>query len=701
MLNNIKIGTKLYLGFGILIIMLLGIACIGWLGVTQVHDGLKITQTFGQISNDGNQTINNGIRAMTASVLHVYAHDSDASESVQKQINIVLQYLDHIIKQIKNDSFYTDEIHNQWLDKITETTEVVNDFSNIDRQYADLQKIHDEKNIAFQEKYLRTGVVLGEILKVIDAPYKERVMNPLCEGDIPLLYFKRNKIARDCRGALTAFKIAYDAYQLAIGEEAGKTAHTVMWTNYDKFNTTIEAFNSVSFDKELFTQIKQIRQLANEIKTDLLAIAETTTSQNQLVTKKLAKELEFDRKTGELMVMIEKIYSQSKEIGNEKAEWSKIMVFSFSLVTLLIAFLIAWGIARNITPGIKNVTQSMMEIVKTGDLTICVQEKFMKRKDEIGHLAGSFTHLAEQFRNIETLAKNLAEGNWDITVSKRSDRDMMNIHLGKMLDQVNEILCEVESVVTEVAQKTLQLASASDNLSQGATEAAGSIEEITTSINEIGSQTKKNAENTDSANQLARNTNLVAAAGQNMMQKMIVSMQQITVNANEVQRVVKVIDDISFQTNLLALNAAVEAARAGVHGKGFAVVAEEVRNLATRSAKAAAETTLMITNNNTQIQAGAEIASQTAETLVSIVDQAAQVAGLTEKIALANQEQATAVSQVSLGLRQIETITQQNSANAEETAETSNQMSSRTHQLQELMIKFHLREYSNQKVITI
>jgi methyl-accepting chemotaxis protein len=695
MLNNIKIGAKLFLGFGILIVMIFGIACIGWLGVTQVNDGLKITQTFGQISNDGNQTIINGVRAMTASVLHVYAHDSGASENVQKQINTVRQYLEDITKQIESDTFYSEEIHNQWLEKIAETTKVVNDFSEIDRHYAELQKVHDGKNKAFQEKYLQTGVILGEILKVVDAPYKERVVASSYDGDVSLLYFKKNKVARDCRGALTAFKIAYDAYQLAIGEKAGKAAHTTMWTNYGKFDVTIAAFNSIPFDEELATKIQQIRQLADEIKADLLAIAETATKQNQLVTQKLEKEVVFDQKTGELMSMIEEIYTQSKGIGNSKAQWSKVMVFSFSLVTLFIAFLIAWGIARDITPGIRSVAQSMMEIAETGDLSINVQEQFKQRKDEIGHLANSFTHLTEQFRNVERLAQSLAEGNWEITVAQRSDRDMMNIHLGRMLDQVNEILLEVESVVMEVAQKTTQLASASDHLSQGATEAAESIEKIAVSINEIGSQTKKNAENTDAANQLARNTNAAAADGQKMMQKMITSMQQITANANEVQRVVKVIDDISFQTNLLALNAAVEAARAGVHGKGFAVVAEEVRNLATRSAKAAAETTQMITNNNLQIQAGANIASQTGETLISIVDQASQVAGLTEKIATANQEQATAVSQVSQGLQQIETVTQQNSANAEETAETSNQMSSRTRQLQELMVKFHLRKHSN------
>jgi methyl-accepting chemotaxis protein len=693
MLNNIKIGAKLYFGFGILIILLLGIAFIGWLGVTQVNDGLRITQAFGQISNDGNQTIINGVRAMTASVLHVYANDSDASGDVQKQIDAVTQYLDDIVQQIKNDTFYSDEIHNQWLDKINETNKVVQEFLTLDGQYAELQKVHVEKNKAFQEKYLQSGVILGEILKEVDAPYKEQVAASSVAGEVPLLYFKRNKAARDCRGALTAFKIAYDAYQLAIGEKAGEEAHVVVKSSYGKYDANIKAFDAVPFETKQTEQIKQIRKLADGIKADLLTIAETATLQNQLVTQKLAKEIEFDRDTGELMSMFEKIYAQSKKIGTDKAKQSKIMVISFSMVTLLIAVLIAWGIAQNITPGIHNVDQSMTEIATTGDLTVNIKKQFMKRKDEIGDLAVSFTHLTEQFVNVEHLARSLADGNWDTVISIRGDRDRMNIHLAQMLDQVNEILHEVESVVMEVAQSTQQLASASDHLSQGATVAAASVEKISVSINEIGSKTQKNAENTASANQLARNTNVAASEGQKMMQKMITSMQQITVNASEVQRVVKVIDDISFQTNLLALNAAVEAARAGTHGKGFAVVAEEVRNLATRSAKAAAETTQMIANNNTQIQAGAEIASQTAETLVSIVEQASQVAGLTEKIATANQEQAVAVSQVSQGLQQIEIVTQQNTANAEETAKTANQMSSRTQQLQELMVKFRLREH--------
>ena len=150
------------------------------------------------------------------------------------------------------------------------------------------------------------------------------------------------------------------------------------------------------------------------------------------------------------------------------------------------------------------------------------------------------------------------------------------------------------------------------------------------------------------------------------------------------------IDDIAFQTNLLALNAAVEAARAGRHGKGFAVVAEEVRNLASRSAKAARTTAELIENSNKKVETGLTVVEQTAKALTDIVTHVAQAAKLVGEIAVASDEQARGIAQVSEGIGQIDRVTQQNTANAEETAAAAEELAAQALHLQQLLTHFKL-----------
>ncbi len=262
--------------------------------------------------------------------------------------------------------------------------------------------------------------------------------------------------------------------------------------------------------------------------------------------------------------------------------------------------------------------------------------------------------------------------------------------LNQVVGNVGGVLTEIRETSNRVSEGARKVFSTSDSLSQGASTSAASVEEISATMNEMGSQTNENAKNAGVADKLARDTNSAASECQKKMERMIHSMEMITKNATETQKVISVIDGISFQTNLLALNAAVEAARAGTHGKGFAVVAEEVRNLASRSAKAAAETNEMIGQNNKQIEEGAQVASDTAKTLAEIVDHVGSMAQLLDRIAQASDEQANGVGQVSTGLRQIETVTQQNTSSAEETASVSREMNTSAERLSELVARFQL-----------
>lgn len=383
-------------------------------------------------------------------------------------------------------------------------------------------------------------------------------------------------------------------------------------------------------------------------------------------------------------------------ISAEKSMNSMIQTAStiiFTVISLAVVLAIAAGIivATNITKGIASAVSAMNLVAHEGDLSFDIPQVDLDRKDEVGDLAMSVDAILKQFRNVESLATKLAEGDWREQVKVRGEKDAMNINLASMLDQVNSALGEINENVKQVSTGAGEVSSASQTLSSGAQESAASLEEITASMSEISSQTKQNASSATEARDLAQKATQAATEGQEAMQEMTSAMERITKNSDEIQRVVKVIDDIAFQTNLLALNAAVEAARAGVHGKGFAVVAEEVRNLAARSAKAAKETTDLISKSGQEISNGDKVASQTSEVLDSIVEQIKKTTDLVAGIAVASNEQAQGVAQVTVGLQQIDQVTQQNTAAAEESASAANEMSGMASNLQSMVAKFKLR----------
>ena len=233
---------------------------------------------------------------------------------------------------------------------------------------------------------------------------------------------------------------------------------------------------------------------------------------------------------------------------------------------------------------------------------------------------------------------------------------------------------------------------AAQALSQGATEQASSIEELSASITEITDQINKNAENAKQANDSAEHAGREIMNSNEQMRSMVEAMDEITVKSSEISKIIKVIDDIAFQTNILALNAAVEAARAGAAGKGFAVVADEVRNLASKSAEAAKGTTVLIEESIAAVQSGSEIARRTAEMLDESANVTRQAVSLIEKITEASIMQAESAAQINVGVEQISSVVQTNSATSEESAAASEELSGQAELLKSLVGKFRLRE---------
>ena len=235
----------------------------------------------------------------------------------------------------------------------------------------------------------------------------------------------------------------------------------------------------------------------------------------------------------------------------------------------------------------------------------------------------------------------------------------------------------------QVASASAQVSASSQSLAEGASEQAASLEETSSSLEEMSSMTKRNAENAQKANDLAKQARTAADKGVGDMTAMNSAMQAIKTSGDDIAKIIKTIDEIAFQTNILALNAAVEAARAGEAGMGFAVVADEVRNLAQRSEQAAKETASKIEGAINNTAQGVQISAKVTEALNEIVVKARQVDELAAEVAGASREQTQGISQVNTAVGQMDKVTQSNAANAEESAAAAEELNAQAESMKQ------------------
>lgn len=233
-------------------------------------------------------------------------------------------------------------------------------------------------------------------------------------------------------------------------------------------------------------------------------------------------------------------------------------------------------------------------------------------------------------------------------------------------DEMGELASSMNIMQTKMGEAVGQSLSIAQELADASSRQAAAIEETSASLDEMASMTKRNAGSTTEANNLMSTAKQAIQKANVSMADLTVSMKHIASASEQTQKIVKSIDEIAFQTNLLALNAAVEAARAGEAGAGFAVVADEVRNLAMRATEAARNTSELIDNIVGKVKDGDNLVTITNDVFQQVTTSSDKVVQLTAEIASASQEQSQGIDQINRAVAEMNQVTQQNAASAEE-----------------------------------
>jgi len=340
------------------------------------------------------------------------------------------------------------------------------------------------------------------------------------------------------------------------------------------------------------------------------------------------------------------------------AIWSNI--YNNLIITgigLLVFCVLLFWIVRNILGPLRKITHSAHEL-EQGHLNVDLD---IHTNDELSVLAHAFSRVGKSLRQKVEVAHFIAEKNLMTWVPLTSEDDALGIALIEMRQALFQAMKELAGYSQKMSAETDTLSDALQVLVDGSAKSSEAMSHIESSIKNLNVQTQDNAKHSSEAASLADKARAGSAQGRERMAEMIDSMGQITQEASEIKKIIRVIDDIAFQTNLLALNAAVEAARAGTHGKGFAVVAEEVRNLASRSAKAAKETNQLIEEAIRQVEQGSHVAQATSDSLITIVEQVEHINDIFNLISQESKKQTQEVDSIYAAISRASIVAESNS----------------------------------------